>query len=75
MTNKCWQCGKELTTGDGVNEALCHECKQKALPSLQGWICPRCGKVNSPFVVECDCGPQVITTTSGDTSFSCQCKG
>ena len=22
---------------------------------LLGWICPRCKKVNAPFVTECDC--------------------
>lgn len=22
-----------------------------------GWICPRCGKVNAPWVAECGCAP------------------
>ena len=21
----------------------------------EGWICPRCGKVNAPFIPSCDC--------------------
>lgn len=21
----------------------------------EGWICPRCGKVNAPFIPECSC--------------------
>lgn len=24
---------------------------------LTGWICPRCGKVHSPFTAHCDCMP------------------
>jgi len=33
---------------------------------MMGWICPRCGKVNSPFIPECDCPPPIkITTDSG----------
>ncbi len=24
-------------------------------PTSQGWICPRCGTVNAPFVKECGC--------------------
>lgn len=23
----------------------------------KGWICPRCGKVNAPFAMSCDCKP------------------
>ena len=23
----------------------------------EGWICPRCGKVNAPFAMSCDCKP------------------
>ena len=32
----------------------------------QGWMCPRCGQVYSPFVMMCGtCGP---TITSGDST-------
>lgn len=23
----------------------------------EGWVCPRCGKVNAPFIKSCDCKP------------------
>jgi hypothetical protein len=25
--------------------------------SPMGWECLRCGKVNSPYIIECDCAP------------------
>jgi hypothetical protein len=32
-------------------------------PTLYGWICPRCGVVHSPFVLQCGCPPPTITST------------
>lgn len=26
-----------------------------AFPAPQGWICPRCGAANAPFVAQCPC--------------------
>ena len=26
-----------------------------ATPPREGWICPRCGRVNAPWVPYCDC--------------------
>ena len=35
-----------------------------------GWECPRCGRINAPWVRQCDCSPSgwtiSTTTTSGD---------
>jgi len=28
-------------------------------PLVHGWICPKCNKIHSPFVLTCDCAAQV----------------
>lgn len=38
--------------------------KKKEAPPLMGWECPRCHKVNSPFVLGCDCPPFTFTITA-----------
>lgn len=46
----------------------------------EGWICPRCGKVNAPFIGSCDCKPVASNydcvhdweaTTGGATTEGC----
>lgn len=27
-----------------------------------GWLCPRCNKINSPFVQQCDCHTSITYT-------------
>ncbi len=58
---KCANCGSELQTGD--TGFICSKCKSKQInqPFYYGWICPRCGKVHSPYSTHCDCTPPVIT--------------
>ena len=55
-SNKCYKCGKELTTGDTDN--LCSECRaSKPSPLLTGWVCPVCGGGLSPYTTRCPCQP------------------
>jgi len=58
----CVKCGKPLgsiyyTIDD---QPWCSECylrfEKETTPAYsQGWICPRCGRVNSPYVNQCPC--------------------
>lgn len=36
--------------------------------ALEGWICPRCGKVNSPFTSQCTC------TKNNKSDFEVTCS-
>lgn len=41
----------------------------------EGWICPRCGKVNAPFMMSCDCKSSSASNFSKDCGYedmSCQ---
>lgn len=70
---KCSSCGKEMqSTGDDFINGICSFCKLKETNKnqntlLYGWICPRCQKVHSPFVYECDCPPPMIVKTGTST--------
>ena len=38
----------------------------------EGWVCPRCGKVNAPFIGSCDCKPDEMVSNVND---ECGCGG
>lgn len=34
----------------------------------EGWICPRCGQVNAPWVPKCSCEPKIQIKETTNTS-------
>ena len=58
---KCLDCGKISIIRYGVagiDEAPATESTSDRPPLRQGWICPRCGKVNAPYALQCTCEPK-----------------
>ena len=68
--SKCYRCGKAIDTSGSPNE--CSECKSKVIrisgeskekvkdPAIfgnYGWVCPVCGRGNSPYTLSCPCQP------------------
>lgn len=40
------------------------------LPPQQGWICPKCGRVNAPWMPTCDCVSRYLVKTSSTSRGS-----
>lgn len=38
----------------------------------EGWVCPRCGKVNAPFIASCDCKFDEVRSNADS---ECGCGG
>ena len=54
--NICPNCGKPyFIEGTAVNPDLCKCGSYTAFPPLQGWVCPVCGRGNSPYNLTCPC--------------------
>jgi hypothetical protein len=67
-SQRCSKCGG-LIYGqiERTDDFLCKcpeflgESPKEEQPQLQGWECPRCHKIHSPFVSTCDCLPAIYT--------------
>lgn len=78
---KCNVCGADMISTTGGNyycpknhiESSDYKVQNCDMPLPQGfgvrygWICPRCGKVNSPDTRSCDCSSGETTITKGST--------
>ena len=56
----------EWKTGDKVeiNSPITVE------PINYGWVCPRCGRVNAPWVSQCNCTGSPFVKTSASSAYS-----
>lgn len=63
--------GKELADGLDIKAEIAKPKDEEDALRLYGWICPVCGRGNSPFVTECPCYPnfqtKIITKTDTKT--------
>ena len=44
------------------------------MPKQYGWICPRCGQVNAPWMSVCTCSEQNNVTYSDRTDYKAERK-
>jgi len=62
----CPICGGPMTTGGLIHQHWCPHAEHNKvkLPEsqgrpMQGWVCPKCGRVYAPWVPACSlCGPK-----------------
>ena len=46
----------DSTTGTSTNTSYTYK-SPSSYQSEKGWECPRCGRINAPWVRQCDCSP------------------
>lgn len=69
MGKKCVYCLKEVELNSPLHVCgycmINHNTQEYNVPIQQGWICPKCGSVYGPSVMECSrCNqPQGVTVT------------
>ena len=54
----------------------CKEGKKGRENMKEGWLCPRCGKVNAPFIAQCDCQKREgVNLNNVDCQHHWECSG
>ena len=56
----------ESTTGTSSSNTYTQRSPCYCPRTEQGWECPRCGRINAPWVRQCDCSRSNWTVTCGD---------
>ena len=51
----------DSTTGTSTSTSTTWHCPYTQPKAEQGWECPRCGRINAPWVRQCDCSPSTYT--------------
>lgn len=62
-----YYCPKNHTEGYACKVQSCDMPLPESFGARWGWICPRCGKVNSPDTRNCDCGGDATVYAYGGT--------
>ena len=66
MSNKTKAENTTTTTGTGTSTTTSQWQTYKPYKAEQGWECPRCGRINAPWVRQCDCSRNNWTITCDD---------
>lgn len=57
MNNKNKVQVEETTTSTGTSTTASQWSTYNRSKAEKGWECPRCGRINAPWVRQCDCSP------------------
>ena len=66
------QTTNEVQFGDGTTTSTSsyYTLKSPSYNAEKGWECPRCGRINAPWVRQCDCSARKYTITCDDNTMN-----
>ena len=59
----------KVNVGYGTGTSSTWHCPYTPPKAEQGWECPRCGRINAPWVRQCDCSRSNWTITTDDWTY------